>query len=136
VGAGTRCQIPAVGALFSSAESVGGGALGLVGSPPFPILSSRRRSISCRRRRSRAWESVGGEALGTRVLVEDKGVKGPNSVGAGPWRVGHVGKGAEGPDSVGVGPSRVGHVGTGVGSDTSSEILFLIDQRDASLCDC
>ena len=43
------------------------------------------------------------------------------------------GEGFAGPDSVGVGPCRVGHVGAGVGDDRAGEDDFTLDQRTASL---
>ena len=43
------------------------------------------------------------------------------------------GEGFAGPDPVGVGPCRVGHVGASVGDDRASEDVFTIDQRTASL---
>ena len=51
--------------------------------------------------------------MGIGVVVGDKGVMGPDSVGEGPW--------------------RVGHVGAGVGDDRASDLFSTIDQRKASV---
>ena len=58
-------------------------------------------------------KASGARLWGSGVVVGSKGVMGPDSVGEGPW--------------------RVGHVGAGVGDDRASELFFTTDQRKASL---